>query len=242
MELMELVTLDNGTPVVSSRDVAERFGKRHDHVMRDIDEIVAGLPKIGETTMFHKTTYTASNKQEYPMYLMTRDGFSLLAMGFTGPAALEWKLKFIEAFNAMEKKLKPSCIEDALIQSILEIKATRQLAEQAKKTAEHIKDVVALNPSGWREDARRLIVKVAQRMGGNEYIRDVNAEVFSLVDQRGGVNLSTRLENKRRRMAADGCSKSKRERLTKVDVIADDKKLIEIYLAVVKDMAVKYGA
>lgn len=104
----------NGQPTVSSRDVAEHFGKRHDHVMRDIEEIIAGLPKIGETPLFFKTTYTAANKQEYPMYQMNRDGFTLLAMGFTGKTALEWKLKYIRAFNAMEEQLKVKEIQAAM--------------------------------------------------------------------------------------------------------------------------------
>ena len=120
--------------------------------------------------------------------------------------------------------------------------------EQEKALAEtnlridSIRNVVALSPNGWREACRKQIVMIAQKMGGNEYIRDVNAEVFKLVDERAGASLEVRLTNKRRRMAEEGVCKSKRDKLTKVDVIADDKKLIEIYLAVVKDMAIKYGA
>lgn len=102
-------------------------------------------------------------------------------------------------------------------------------------------DLIALNPNSWRSDARRLIVKIAQKMGGNEYIKEVNREAFQLVNERAGVSLETRLTNKRRRMADEGACKSKRDKLNKVDVIADDKKLIEIYVAIVKEMAVKYG-
>lgn len=77
--------------------------------------------------------------------------------------------------------------------------------------------------------------------GGNEYIRDVQAEIFKLVDERAHVSLDTRLTNKRRRMADEGVCKSRRDKLNKVDVIADDAKLIEIYIAVIKEMCVKYG-
>ena len=95
-----------GEPPASSRDVAKRFGKRHDHVIRDIAEIVKSFPKNGDTPMFFKSEYThPQNHQKYPMYLMNRDGFSLLAMGFTGKEAVQWKLKYIAAFNAMEKQL-----------------------------------------------------------------------------------------------------------------------------------------
>ena len=68
-----------GEPVASSRDVAKRFGKRHDHVIRGIAEIVKSFPKNGDP----------QNHQKYPMYLMNRDGFSLLAMGFTGKEAAQ---------------------------------------------------------------------------------------------------------------------------------------------------------
>ena len=125
----------------------------------------------------------------------------------------------------------------------MEIKQRQQekALEQTNKRIDEIREVVALNPNSWREDARRLIVQIAQHLGGNEYIKDVNAEIFNLVDIRAGVSLKTRLTNKRRRMADEGVCKSKRDNVNRVDVIADDKKLIEIYLSVVKEMAVKYG-
>lgn len=102
-----LVEIQNGEVVVSSLDVAERFGKRHDHVLRDIETLIGGLPKSGDTqTMFHLDSYTnKQNGQSYPIYLMNRDGFSLLVMGFKGKKALDWKLKYIKAFNRMEKEL-----------------------------------------------------------------------------------------------------------------------------------------
>ena len=68
----------------------KRFGKRHDHVIRDIAEIVKSFPKNGDTPLFFKTEYVhPQNHQKYPMYLMNRDGFSLLAMGFTGKEAAQ---------------------------------------------------------------------------------------------------------------------------------------------------------
>lgn len=102
-------------------------------------------------------------------------------------------------------------------------------------------DVLAINPNGWREDCRKMIVQIAQARGGNEYIRDVQAEIFALLDERFGVSLETRLTNMRRRMADEGVCKSKRDRLNKVDVIAADKKLIEGYIIIVKELAIRNG-
>jgi Rha family phage regulatory protein len=94
---------ENGQVVVSSREVAENFGKEHRNVIQSIENISAENSAV--TQMFFKTTYTAGTGKSYPMYLMNRDGFTLLAMGFNGKAALEWKLKYIDAFNQMEQKL-----------------------------------------------------------------------------------------------------------------------------------------
>ena len=102
-----ILSTQNGEPVASSRDVAKRFGKEHRNVMRDIENLMSeGVLKIEQTPLFFKSEYThPQNHQKYPMYLMNRDGFSLLAMGFTGKEAVQWKLKYIAAFNAMEKQL-----------------------------------------------------------------------------------------------------------------------------------------
>lgn len=103
---VQLVQIENNQVVVSSRQIAKDFGKEHSKVIRSIEEI-RGVAKIGDTKeMFYESTYIhPQNGQEYPEYLMNRDGFSLLVMGFTGSKALEWKVRYIQAFNAMEAKL-----------------------------------------------------------------------------------------------------------------------------------------
>ena len=125
----------------------------------------------------------------------------------------------------------------------LELKQKEQdrAIKQMNQRIEGIRDVVALSPNSWRADTKNMIVRIAQKLGGMEYIRDIHTEIYKLVDERAKVSLETRLTNKRRRMADEGVCKSTRDRLTKVDVIADDKKLIEIYLAIVKEMSIKYG-
>ncbi len=94
----------DGKILVSSRDVAEKFGKEHSKVKRSIKSFEEDAANFGE--MFKIVYYNDSYGREQEEYLMNRDGFSLLAMGFTGKEALQWKLKYIEAFNKMEEKLK----------------------------------------------------------------------------------------------------------------------------------------
>lgn len=101
------ITNKDGTLMVSSRVVADRFEKEHRHVTRDIENIISQGCAQNWTDLFIETEYqNKQNKQRYKEYLLSRDGFSLLAMGFTGAKALEWKLKFIEAFNQMEGELR----------------------------------------------------------------------------------------------------------------------------------------
>ncbi|WP_270456117.1 phage regulatory protein/antirepressor Ant [Allisonella histaminiformans] len=100
-----LVEIKNNQVVVDSKSVAENFGKSHRHVNRDIENLIQkDVSKIGH--MFYEAETPDSYGRMQKSYYMNRDGFSLLVMGFTGKEAIEWKLKYIEAFNAMEKALK----------------------------------------------------------------------------------------------------------------------------------------
>ena len=109
--MTDLVQIQNNQVVTSSLEVAKHFNKRHNNVMRDIENLIKGLLKIEQSTdpteMFYLDNYTSEqNGHKYLHYLMNRDGFNLLVMGFTGEEALEWKMKFVKAFNKMEKALK----------------------------------------------------------------------------------------------------------------------------------------
>lgn len=127
-----VLSMQSGEPVASSRQIADNFEKRHDHVMRDIDAMKKDVPNFGE--MFFETTAPDSYGREQRTYLMNRDGFTLLAMGFTGKAALEWKLKYIAAFNEMEKKLadQPQLTRSQLLATAL-IAAHEELEEKDKQ-------------------------------------------------------------------------------------------------------------
>ena len=98
-----LITTYNNQPVTSSRMVAENFEKEHKHVLRDIDNLKKDVPNFG--LMFYETEIPDSYGRPQRAYFINKKGFQLLAMGFTGKKAIEWKLKYIDAFEAMEKEL-----------------------------------------------------------------------------------------------------------------------------------------
>ena len=117
----ELVYLKNDAAVCDSLQVAEKFGKRHDNVLQVIDNLRETLLEIEERSeMFIIGRRKADDGQYHRMYLMNRDGFSLLVMGFTGKNALVWKLRYIKAFNQMEKLIQKNT-------------AAYQRADQAEK-------------------------------------------------------------------------------------------------------------
>ncbi len=97
--------------VVSSLDVAETFEKNHRDVMESIRNIESAISTAEFSALFYLDSYKASNGKTNPMYLMTRDGFTLLAMGYTGEKAMKFKLAYIKQFNAMEKTLQGKLIE-----------------------------------------------------------------------------------------------------------------------------------
>ena len=104
--LVEIRTVNKEeVTVVTSLDVAETFGKEHYHVIEDIRSIQEKISAPDFSGLFYESNYTASNGKKNPMFYMNRDGFTLLAMGYTGEKAMQFKIAYIRQFNAMEKAL-----------------------------------------------------------------------------------------------------------------------------------------
>ena len=124
---------EKGTPVTNSLLVAERFGKEHKHVLESIRNLVA--ENSATKSFFFKAQHENRGKT-YPVFVMNRDGFTLLVMGFTGKEALKFKLDFIEAFNKMETAIKtggfkvPTSFREALL---LAAQQQGQIEEQQKQ-------------------------------------------------------------------------------------------------------------
>lgn len=114
---------------------------------------------------------------------------------------------------------------------------TAQLAAQQ----ENITQIVSLNPNEWKDKVNVILNKIALARGGGEQYRLVRNESYELLERRGHCRLNIRLENRKKEALSNGIiSKAKIEKFKKIDVIADDPKLIEIYLAIVKDMAITH--
>lgn len=99
---MEIGLTAEGQPAARSDIVAHHFNRNHKNVLRDIAKLRAKCPESFYRLNFERVDYIDSKGEMRPAYLLTRDGFSLLVMGFTGAEAVKWKIRYIEAFNTLE--------------------------------------------------------------------------------------------------------------------------------------------
>ncbi len=161
-----------------------------------------------------------------------------------------------EYFTTIEERAKQVAINRSQLSpqlqalyGLIETQARQELeqkrqAEQlnhVEQRVESIREVVALDTTSWREDTGNILRKISMELGGGQAYSQVRTESYELLSKRMGVNLKQRLTNKRRRMADEGICKSARDKLSYVDIIAEDKKLVEGYTAIVKEMAIRYG-
>ena len=188
----------NDQVLTNSLLIAEKFGKEHQHVLRDIRTLIEGMSEIGDTPMFVESTYiNEQNKQEYPIFIMNRDGFTLLTMGFNGKKDLKFKIEYIAAFNAMEKALKEqqnkklSGAEFLLEQAKLMVEQERRLsnveneiAAMKKEREENGKLLLSLSLSpevipqlSIRDNIRQLVNIYAEAT--NTSTRDVYHKIYN---------------------------------------------------------------
>jgi Rha family phage regulatory protein len=132
--MQNLVELHANKPVTTTLKVAEFFGKDHKNVLRDVKSLLSQASEIDAALNFERcssdqsffdsnfkeTSYIGENGKTLAAYEMTKSGFALLAMGFTGPKALQFKVGYINAFDEMESKLKQTQTKELLRLSNIE--------------------------------------------------------------------------------------------------------------------------
>ena len=132
-ELVNAVELKDGKAVTTSLKIAEVFGKRHDHVLKSIRSL--DCSDDFRAPNFREAEYTDAQGKPRPMFFVTRDGFTLLAMGFTGKAAMQFKVAYIEAFNAMERTIKESTVSELPAPEVLMATLCTEMERRIKAEA-----------------------------------------------------------------------------------------------------------
>ena len=177
-QLMNLgLTEKNGKAVVSSRDIARVFEKEHKHVMRDVRGIIENDPSWGQSNFGHTPYIEPQNGQTYYEYLVTRDGFTLLVMGYTGEKAMQFKKAYIAAFNEMERKLAPRNYKEALL-ALVAAEEQREVLEAQNKVLQ----ITAAKYEGQTDTVELYKVgEIAEELGTtavtlNRFLRDCHVQ------------------------------------------------------------------
>lgn len=165
----ELVIMHDEKVVTTSLKVAEIFEKEHRDVMKSIRNLTA--QNFAVKKMFVEESYLNSRNQQQPMFYMNRDGFTLLAMGFTGSKAMEFKLKYIEAFNKMEQIVRQELPQTPEEKLALTMQVTLRLDKRVGNLEKSIDEIQ--NKSEIDSDQRyKLWVarnkKAVKALGGKE--------------------------------------------------------------------------
>lgn len=171
--MKDLVIMHDQQAVTTSLKVAEIFEKKHQHVMESIRKLTVENSTVRK--MFVEDSYLNSRNQRQPMYYMNRDGFTLLAMGFTGSKAMEFKLKYIEAFNKMEKQIKeetkfrlPTNLNEMSTMFYSVMKDQDKKIEEQSEKVNFLMNLSGLTSPRNKELTKARNKKVIQVCGGSE--------------------------------------------------------------------------
>lgn len=242
-ELVPVYETSTGEKVVYGSELHEVLGVRTPYKdwstrrLNDIDAV--------ENEDFEAAQICAPSGQTKKDHIIKLDVAKEMAMLERNEKGKQVRRYFIQ----VEKKYKAASLAtqelspqlQVMINLEIEQKRQAEKLEHVEERIESIREVVAIDTTSWREDTGRILRKIGMECGDSKSYQDVRAESYQLLEKRMGVNVKQRLTNKRRRMADEGVCKSRRDKLNYLDVIADDKKLIEGYTAIVKELAIKYG-
>ncbi len=226
-----------GTELHSVLEVRSKFA---DWIKNRVNDCEAVENEDFET--FSKNLENGGRVKEYLVKLDTAKEMAMLERNEKGKQVRRY---FIE----VEKKHKSLALSaqnlspqlQLLINMEMKQKEHDQKLEQLDSKVDSIKEVVALRPNAWRKESGNIINKIAQSLGGFEHINVIRSESYKILEERMHVALNVRLANKKKTNALNGLCKSKIDKMNQLDVIADDPKLIEGYIAIIKEMAINYG-
>ncbi|WP_060796859.1 ORF6N domain-containing protein [Clostridium perfringens] len=189
--------------------------------------------------------------KEGNIYLLSQRGYVKLVAMMSNSNEKKWEVMnyLIDDYFSMKAKQK-SDFEDLSPELQMSYNLLRAMEKQEKRTRKleedvsQIKDVMLSksNTKNWRKTCKDTLVKTAAKMGGvNEYLGDLYTLSYTWLEERLHISLDKRLHNARKRMIKQGATKTEAEKLNALDIIENDKKLIEPYIQIVKEIGVKYS-
>ncbi|WP_220451793.1 antA/AntB antirepressor family protein [Lactobacillus bombicola] len=243
MELIKVQVKDD-QQLVSARDlykaleIKKRFSAWVEQNFRDFEE------HIDFTSVPTGTVVNNGAKRELQDYALTIDmakQLCLLSRTEKGKQYRKYLISVEKKYRENQLDMKELSPELQMFSQMLKVNAEHERKiKRLDQKVDNIAEIVSLNTTDWRKTAQSLIHKMAKTEGGFGAYQQIQSDIYKETDERAGSSLKTRLTNKRKTMALNGASKSAIEKVNRLDVLADDKRLLQIYMGVVKDFAIKY--
>ncbi|MFI3545124.1 Rha family transcriptional regulator [Mammaliicoccus sciuri] len=249
MQELQIVE-QNNTHYVDSREVAEMVGKEHKNLIRDIENykgVILQSSNLSPDNYFIESTYLGANNRQTKHYLLTKKGCDMVANKMTGSKGVLFTAMYVDAFHKMDEHIKQSQLNvpqtpmQALEMMFNVQKNQEQFNKEMQREITGIRNIVGMETKNWRNDTNKILGAIAQHLGGGEKHKTIRTEAYKLLEEKGRCKLDQRLNNRRAKMLAKGATKSQINKVSKLDVINDEPRLIEIYISVIKSMAIKYG-
>lgn len=226
-----------GTELYSVLEVKSKFADWIKNRLNDCEAL-----EDEDFEAFSKNLENGGRIKEYIIKLDTAKEMAMLERNEKGKQVRRY---FIE----VEKKYKNTGLAMQNLSPELQLLINMELKQKAQEEklaametkVDSIRQVVAMDTTSWRDETGKILKKIGFSLGGGSAYSNVREESYKYLEKRMGVNLKQRLLNRRRVMADNGVSLAKRNDLSYLDIIASDKKLIEGYTAIVKEMAIHYG-
>lgn len=241
-ELVKTTVDDQGKIAVSGRElykfleVTERYSNWFERMKQY--GFVENVDYVG------CKVFNALANQELQDHTLTLDmakEISMIQRNDKGKQARQYFIQVEKQYKQDQLDMQELSPELQMFSQMLKVNAEHERKiKRLDQKVDNITEIVSLNTTEWRKTAQGLIHKMAKTEGGFGAYQQIQGDIYKEVDARAGSSLKTRLTNLRQRMALNGSCKSAIDRLNRLDVIDADKRLKQIYMAVVKDFAIKY--
>lgn len=245
----------NNQRVLTTAQLAESYGANERRISENFSRNV-GRYKEGKHFILLTGEELRGFKGEYAncgvaqnvnrLYLWTEKGAWLHAKSLNTDEAWDAYELLVDEYYKLTEIQPMSPSELALLQAQnmvtleKEVKEQRVMLEGVANEQKNMAEIIGMTSVQWRKKVTSILNRIANNQGGFEMYRTIRNESYEKLEERGRCKLNIRVLNKQKVMALNGVAKSKVDKVSKLDVIADDARLTEIYLAIVKELAIKY--
>lgn len=242
-ELFNLQTKEDGTIAVSGRELHKglQIGTRYDNWFNRM--VAYGFEENSDyVAIVQKWTTAQGNETAYTDHVMTLDMAKEIAMIQRSEIGKQVRKYFIEVEkDYKEQHQVPQTPMQALEMMFNVQKEQQEFNKRIETEVTGIRNIVGIETKNWRNDTNKVLGAIAQQLGGGQKHKEVRTEAYKILEEKGRCKLEQRLNNRKAKMLTKGATKTQINKLSKLDVINDDPRLIEIYISGVKSMAIKYG-